>query len=116
MILALSILFFCQLAGEVIVRAVGLPFPGPVLGMGLLFAGLLVRGRSDPTLDAVADTILRHLSLLFVPAAVGVMQQAGLIAANWVAISAALVLSTILTLLVTVHVFIWVARLMAERA
>jgi holin-like protein len=116
MIPALSILFLCQLAGEVIVRAVGLPFPGPVLGMGLLFAGLLLRGRSDPALDAAADAILRHLSLLFVPAAVGVMQQAGLIAANWLAISAALVLSTLATLVVTVYVFRAVARLIGERA
>ena len=116
MIPALSILFLCQLAGEVVVRAVGLPFPGPVLGMGLLFAGLLARGRSDPALDAAADAILRHLSLLFVPAAVGVMQQAGLIAANWLAISAALVLSTLATLVVTVYVFRAVARLTGERA
>lgn len=116
MIHAVSILFVCQLAGEVVVRAAGLPFPGPVLGMGLLFAGLLVRGRSDPTLDAVADTILRHLSLLFVPAAVGVMQQAGLIAANWLAISAALAISTLLTLVVTVYAFLWVARLSGARA
>lgn len=116
MIHAVSILFVCQLAGEVVVRAAGLPFPGPVLGMGLLFAGLLVRGRSDPTLDAVADTILRHLSLLFVPAAVGVMQQAGLIATNWLAISAALAISTLLTLVVTVYAFLWVARLSGARA
>lgn len=116
MIPALSILFLCQLVGEVVVRVVGLPFPGPVLGMGLLFAGLLVRGRSDPVLDAAADAILRHLSLLFVPAAVGVMQQAGLIAANWLAISAALVLSTLVTLIVTVYVFRAVARLTGERA
>ena len=116
MIPALSLLFLCQLVGEVVVRALGLPFPGPVLGMGLVFAGLLARGRSDPALDAVSDTILRHLSLLFVPAAVGVMQQAGLIAANWLAISAALVLSTLLTLLVTVYVFRAVARFTAARA
>lgn len=113
MIKALSILFLCQLAGEVAVRAAGLPVPGPVLGMGLLFVGLLIRGRSDPDLDAVADTILRNLSLLFVPAAVGVVQQAGLIAANWVAISVALVVSTVVTLVVTVYTFRAVARLAA---
>lgn len=116
MIPALSILFLCQLAGEIVVRAADLAFPGPVLGMGLLFAGLAIRGRSDPSLDAVADVILRHLSLLFVPAAVGVMQQAGLIAANWLAISAGLVVSTVLTLLVTVYTFRAVARFMDARA
>jgi holin-like protein len=116
MIHALTLLFLCQLTGEVVVRALGVPFPGPVLGMGLLFAGLLLRGRSAPALDAVADGILRHLSLLFVPAAVGVMQQAGLIAANWLAISTALVLSTVLALVVTVYTFRAVARLAAARA
>jgi holin-like protein len=114
MIHALTLLFLCQLAGEVVVRAAGLTFPGPVLGMGFLFAGLLARGRSGAALDGVADTILRNLSLLFVPAAVGVIQQAGLIAANWLAISAALVVSTVLTLVVTVLTFRAVARLGAR--
>ena len=113
---ALTLLFLCQLAGEVIVRTLGITFPGPVLGMGLIFLGLMVAGRSGPSLDAVADTLLKNLSLLFVPAAVGVVQQAGLIAANWLAISAALIASTILTLLVTVYTFRAVARLTGPRA
>ena len=46
MLNALTLLFLCQLAGEVIVRALGITFPGPVLGMGLLFVGLLAVGRS----------------------------------------------------------------------
>ena len=115
MIVALTLLFFCQLAGEVIVHALGLTFPGPVLGMALIFGGLMVVGHSGPALDAVADTLLRNLSLLFVPAAVGVVQQAGLIAANWLAISAALIVSTVLTLVVTVYTFRAVAHLVAER-
>ena len=111
MIHALTLLFVCQLAGEVVVQAAGLAFPGPVLGIALMFAGLLARGRWAPALDDAADAIQRNLSLLFVPAAVGVIQQAGLIAANWLAISAALVLSTVLTLVVTVLTFRAVARL-----
>ena len=113
MLQALTLLFLCQLAGEVAVRAAGIAFPGPVLGMGLLFAGLLVAGRTGAGLGAVADTILKNLSLLFVPAAVGVMQQAGLIAANALAIGTALVVSTLLTLVVTVYAFRAVARLQA---
>ena len=41
---ALTVLLVCQLAGEVIAHAVGLPVPGPVVGLVLLFIGLLVRG------------------------------------------------------------------------
>jgi holin-like protein len=114
MIRALTLLFLCQLAGEAVVRGFDIAFPGPVLGMALLAAGLLAFGRSGPSLDAVADGILRNLSLLFVPAAVGVMQQSGLIAANWLAISAAVAVSTVLTLIVTVSTFRAVARLQAR--
>ena len=110
MINALTLLFLCQLAGEVLVRALGITFPGPVLGMGLIFAGLIFAGRSFPALDAVADTLLRNLSLLFVPAAVGIVQQTSLIAQNWLAIAAAIVLSTAATLVVTVYTFLAVAR------
>lgn len=110
MIYAITLFFLCQLAGEVIVHAANITFPGPVLGMGLLFLILIVRGRSTETIDGVADTLLRNLSLLFVPAAVGVVQQFDLIRSNWVAISAALVVSTFLTLVVTVLVFRIVAR------
>jgi holin-like protein len=111
MVRALTLLFLCQLAGEVLVRLAGLAFPGPVLGMGLLAALLAALRRPAPQLEAVADGVLRNLSLLFVPAAVGVTEQAGLIAANWAAILAALLVSTLLTLVVTVAVFRAVARL-----
>ena len=89
----------------------GSRFPAPSSGWDYYFAGLLLRGRSGPALDGVADTILRNLSLLFVPAAVGVVQQSGLIAANWLAISTAVIASTALTLVVTVLTFRAVARL-----
>lgn len=113
MLRALTLLFLCQLAGEALVRAVGLTFPGPVLGMGLLFAGLTLIGSSQ-ALEDVTDAILRNLSLLFVPAAVGVVQQAGLIATHWFAIVVAVVASTVLTLIVTVLTFRAVARLQAR--
>lgn len=116
MIQALTLLFLCQLAGETLVRSMGIVFPGPVLGMALLLVGLMVAGRAGQALQGVADTLLRNLSLLFVPAAVGVVQQAGLIRANWLAISVALTLSTLLTLVVTVLTFRAVAQFQARRA
>lgn len=114
MVRALTILFVSQLAGEVAVRAAGLAFPGPVLGMALLFTWLWIRGRVPADLDGVADGLLRNLSLLFVPAAVGVVQQAGLIAAHWPAILTGVVVSTVLTLVVTVTTFRVVVRLQAR--
>ncbi|CAO3447169.1 CidA/LrgA family protein [Azospirillum largimobile] len=69
----LTLLLLCQLAGELAARLLHLPIPGPVLGMLLLFAGLLLRGGVPAAVQETAGGLLRHLSLLFVPAGVGVM-------------------------------------------
>jgi holin-like protein len=115
MLEALTLLFLCQLAGEALVRLAGVAFPGPVLGMGLMLGGLALAGRGGAELDRVADTILRNLSLLFVPAAVGLMQQIELIGRSWLALACALVGSTALTLVVTVLTFRAVARALDRR-
>ena len=45
MLAAIAALLVCQLTGEAVVRAVGLPFPGPVVGMILLFVLIAWRRR-----------------------------------------------------------------------
>ncbi|MEM8597676.1 MAG: CidA/LrgA family protein [Pseudomonadota bacterium] len=100
MVFNITLIFGCQLAGETLVRLIDLPLPGPVVGMALLFAGLLLFGLPEG-LAKTGDVLLGNLSLLFVPAGVGVMLHAGLLARNWPAISAGLVLSTLLTIAVT---------------
>ena len=71
------ILLVCQLLGELIARAAALPVPGPVLGLAFLLAALLARGGPDDSLAGVANGLLQHLSLLFVPAAVGLVITGG---------------------------------------
>lgn len=105
MIQALTALLAFQLVGELIVRLSAIPVPGPVLGMVFLFAFFVFRGRVAPDMKSAASVILQHLSLLFVPAGVGLMLHAARIEAEWFVIGAALVGSTIVTLMVTVLVF-----------
>lgn len=101
MLETLTLLLVCQLIGEAIVRYLALPVPGPVLGMVLLFAFLMARGKVSDDLSKTTGTLLDNLSLLFVPAGVGVILYADLIAAEWKAIVAALIVSTIVTIAVT---------------
>jgi putative effector of murein hydrolase LrgA (UPF0299 family) len=103
----LTLIFCCQLAGELTVAASGLPVPGPVAGMVILFAGLLVNGGIPAQLADIADALLANLALLFVPAGVGVMLHAGLIGRDWLPISAALIASTALTIAVTGLLMKW---------
>lgn len=109
MITALVILLGCQLVGEILVRLVGLPVPGPVVGAAMLAVWLLVRGIPD-VLPPVAHGILRNLSLLFVPAAVGVVQYGPLLASHGIALAVILLVSTALALTVTALVFRLVVR------
>jgi holin-like protein len=97
----ITLLLVCQLAGEVVTRLLGLPVPGPVVGMVILFLGLALRGRVPEELERVGAGLLSHLSLLFVPAGVGVMIHLPLIAEEWLPISAALILSTLATIALT---------------
>lgn len=111
MIACLALLLVCQLTGEVIVRMTHLPIPGPVIGMGLLFLGLVIRGKTPPILEETANRLLSHLSLLFVPAGVGIMMHLGLIGANWLSIGVALLISTA----VTIAVSGWLMQRLAAR-
>jgi putative effector of murein hydrolase LrgA (UPF0299 family) len=107
MLIFFIILLSCQLAGEVIVIAAGLPLPGPVVGMVLLLTGLLIKGRIPQGLDRMADALLSHLSLLFVPAGVGVILHVQLIGAELLPIAASIIVSTMLTIAVTALLMQW---------
>ena len=101
MLQPLTTLVVCQFIGEVAARALGLPLPGPVLGLLLLLALLIERGGPDEAMRTASGGLLRHLSLLFVPAGVGVMTQWDALRANWLAAGVAILVSTAVGLGVT---------------
>ena len=107
MLAAVTVLLVYQLVGEIAVIAFRLPVPGPVVGMALLFVTLIVRGSVGDGFRDVANGLLRHLSLLFVPAGVGVMAHLARLEHEWLPISVSLVLSTLLTIAVTAIVMRW---------
>ena len=110
MLQALATLLVFQTIGEVLSYALALPVPGPVLGMALLLAFLLLNERAVAALRPTCVELLKHLSLLFVPAGVGVMLHVARLADEWLAIVVALVASTALAIIVTALVIRWTAR------
>ncbi|MDA9407669.1 MULTISPECIES: CidA/LrgA family protein [unclassified Bradyrhizobium] len=124
MLASLSLILLCQLIGEAVVRGLGLPLPGPVLGLLLLLILLLARDRfallargplRNDDVETASKGLLAHLSLLFVPAAVGVVQKLDLLASHGVAIILILAASVVVTLLVTVLTFRLVSRLLRQQ-
>jgi len=115
MLQTLTLILGCQLAGELAVRWLGLPVPGPVLGMLLLLGWLFLRGGVSDELERTTSALLEHLSLLFVPAGVGVMVHWDAIRQEWRALTLALIASTLIALAVTALTMLGVRRLMGRR-
>ncbi len=124
MIASLGLILLCQLLGEIVVRGFGAPIPGPVVGLIILL--LLLQGRDrldllrrgplgDGGVERAASGMLAHLSLLFVPAGVGVVQHLDLVSSHGVAIFVILAVSAIVTLVVTAVTFIVTSRLLERR-
>lgn len=90
-----------QTVGELLSRALGLPFPGPVVGMVLLLTALNLQAVREPVRQA-ADFLLSHLSLLFVPVGVGVMTHLALVGQYGLRILVVILVSTWIGLAVTV--------------
>lgn len=113
MIPALAALLVFQLIGEALVRTLGVPVPGPVVGMALLLATLVLRPSLLGALKPTAQTLLQHLSLLFVPAGVGVMLHLQRLGDEALAIGVALVLSTLVGLASAALTMAWLMKRVA---
>ncbi|CAM4083015.1 CidA/LrgA family protein [Kerstersia similis] len=111
-----AILMLCQGIGELFGRLLHLPIPGPVLGMVLLFCLLRARPLLLARMEATANALLQHLSVLFVPAGVGIIAAFGMLKEHWLGILLSLLISTILTLVVTGLVARWMTDAESKRA
>ena len=99
----LAFLLLLQAMGEGLTHLLALPFPGPVVGLVLLLPALHWAWVREPV-AAMAELLLAHLSLLFVPVGVGMMTHLSLIGTYGVRILVVLVLSTWIGLAVTAWV------------
>ena len=110
MINTFAVLLVFQTLGEGLAYALALPSPGPVIGMLLLFLYLVLKSDAVHQLAPTSLELLKHLSLLFVPAGVGIMVHAQRIAAEWLPIVVALVASTVVSIAVTAAVVRWLQK------
>ena len=109
-----------QLIGEVLAYTAGGSIPGPVIGLALLALFLLAARRFPSTAATqeatgkVADGLLANLGILFVPAGVGIIQHLDLVRSLGLPVLAAILISTVVTLIVTVWAFVFAKRLGEE--
>ncbi|CAH2895148.1 MAG: Antiholin-like protein LrgA [uncultured Paraburkholderia sp.] len=100
MLAALAALLTFQCLGEGVSYVFHLPVPGPVIGMLLLFGFVMMRPQTADAIEPTALELLRHLSLLFVPAGVGIMVSASRIRGDAIAVIVSIAVSTTLAIAV----------------
>lgn len=110
MLFGITVLLIYQTLGEILARLLELPVPGPVLGMILLFFTLWLRKSAPDDLRETAQALLQHLSLLFVPAGVGVMIYFDRVEKEWLPILASVIGATLITLVTTALTMQWLMR------
>ncbi|GFE65000.1 CidA/LrgA family protein [Litoreibacter roseus] len=98
MIFHIALLLLFQLMGEALARGFELPLPGPVLGMALFLVLMIARPKTATEVQPTTSGLLSHLSLLFVPAGVGIIGHLDKLGTNGVALFLALLLSTVLAI------------------
>lgn len=98
MLKGIIVLLACLVAGEAITYLLALPLPGAVIGMALALALLALRGGEPPAaLREASQGLLQYLSLLFVPAGVGLILHLERLRQEWLALSLAVVGGMLLT-------------------
>lgn len=111
MLKTFGLLLGCQLIGHVAVRGIGLPIPGPVLGLVILIIVLRTKPSLAEDMRQTISVILTNLSLMFVPAGVGVIGNLEALSTDWFALIVILTLSTVLSMIATVCTFIGIRKL-----
>lgn len=111
----MTVLLLFQLTGELMVISWRLPLPGPVLGMLMMLAALMFRHKFAHQMRHATEQLLSHLSLLFIPAGVGVMVHVARLEKEWLAIAVAVLISTLLGLLVTAWTMQWMMKLLDRK-
>jgi holin-like protein len=108
-VVSIFVLIVLQLIGESIVQLSGLPVPGAVIGLVLLYGLLVLRGQIPDEMSQTSGFLLQNLGVLFVPVGVGVIAYLPMIAAQWWSILIVLLVSVTATIAITGVVVTWLS-------
>jgi len=101
MIKALFYIFGFLLAGEFIRYIFHIPVAGNIIGMLLIFLFLRFKWIKLEDVKPASDKLIKYLILFFIPYGVGLMVYYDLIQEHLIAVSIAVVISTIISFYIT---------------
>lgn len=100
-----AIIFGCLFAGELLVYFTHIKIPSSIIGMLLLTGLLYFKVLKLQHVKAMSDLLVQNLAFFFIPPGVAIMLYFDVIRNEILAIGVSSVLSTLIVLAVTGHVY-----------
>lgn len=100
----LSIILGILFTGEFINKFFGLVLPGNVIGMMILFFLMVFGIVKLKDIEKVSDFLLNNLTLLFIPAGVGIMKHYNLLQGKIIEFLIVVIVSTVLVMVFTGYI------------
>ncbi|WP_181347574.1 CidA/LrgA family protein [Thalassobacillus sp. CUG 92003] len=98
-IVQIAMLYGFYFLGEQFQHVLNLPIPGSIVGLLVLFGALLVKAIPVTWIEEGAGTLLHYLTLLFVPATVGVINYLYFFSGKNIGLVLIVMVSTLITML-----------------
>lgn len=99
----LLIIFGFSFVGDTLSNSLHLPVPGSILGMIFLFLALQFKVLKFTDVDEVGSFLINNMTILFLPAGVGIMAKWSLISDFWWQIALIVLLALIVNVFVLGH-------------
>ncbi|BAK58174.1 CidA/LrgA family protein [Lactococcus garvieae] len=99
----LLIILGFSFVGDTLSNSLHLPVPGSILGMIFLFLALQFKVLKFTDVDEVGSFLINNMTILFLPAGVGIMAKWSLISDFWWQIAVIVLLALIVNVFVLGH-------------
>lgn len=105
------LIMFISFLGEVLHHYLPLPIPASIYGLVILFAGLMTGVVKLSHVEETGRFLIEIMPLMFIPAAVGLLESWGILALIWIPIIGITLITTVIVMIVSGKITQFVIRL-----
>lgn len=105
------LIMFISFLGEVLHHYLPLPIPSSIYGLVILFVGLMTGVVKLSHVEETGRFLIEIMPLMFIPAAVGLLESWGILAPIWIPIVGITLITTVIVMIVSGKITQFVIRL-----
>ena len=95
------LIMFISFLGEVLHHYLPLPIPSSIYGLVILFVGLMTGVVKLSHVEQTGRFLIEIMPLMFIPAAVGLLESWGILAPIWIPIVGITLITTVIVMIVS---------------